>query len=122
MEQLIWAETMSYSWADTDGAREIGTFAAGGSDFGSLVDSEVATVDDAVTWGDWDPASSTEGQALYDRRTTLADALTDPSAADPSGFVEVRLRVEASECSEWSLVLVNPSTGAILVAHKYPGC
>jgi hypothetical protein len=69
----------------------------------------------------WKPADPTQ-QALYDRLPQIVDALTSGPRTNPAGFLQVRMKTDAEECSEFATALINTSNGRISIVHFFPKC
>jgi len=95
-------------------------FTVGGARFVTLVDEARAEIDQRVAEGRWAPAD--DDLALYQRLPALASALTAGPRANPADYAELRLMIEASECSQYATVVLQLSTGRLWVLHDYPRC
>ncbi len=102
--------------------REIDAFTAGGAEFTELLDDSLTAIDERILDGDWDPADTTEGQALYDARFDLVDAMRGDVDDNPGAFVEQHIGMDMAECSEEAAALIDTRTGAILMVHENPHC
>ncbi len=122
----LWDIGFSRSGSDWDGlpsgALTASAWATGGSTFSSRLDRALDRIDERVSEGDFDPASSAEATALYAARETLVDALEAGFTAAPSSFVEIDLDLDASECSESATVLIDTRDGSVLVVHEFANC
>jgi hypothetical protein len=85
---------------------------------GGLCDTALVVIDD----GDWDPASSTSNQALYDARPGLVDTLSVELSSVPGAYLEQTYEFDLSECSEEATMLLDTRTGAVLVVHQLQNC
>ena len=123
MMWALWAET--YWWDRDDVPASMldnGSWTAGGSSYQGALARALLVLSEYVDYGDWDPNSSPEGASLYARRQELVDALSAGAVASPTGFVEIHMGIEASECSEEAVALIDLSDMSVVVVHQMPRC
>jgi DNA uptake protein ComE-like DNA-binding protein len=77
-------------------------------------------VRDQATNGGWVPASTPNGADLYSRLDALVTALTPTEPA--SDFVELRIDLQADECSQMVIALVDVHTLSVRITHRLPQC
>jgi len=119
----IWSETFWYALDDMPANMvENGAWTTGGTSFQAALDRALLVLSEYVDYGDWDPDSSPEGAALYARRQELVDSLSAGAVADPSGYMEIHLGIDASECSEEAVALIDLDAMTIVVVHQMPRC
>jgi hypothetical protein len=115
----IWDQTFFLPWPQlSDDYRIIDDWTAGGSSYSSMLNTALVVIDD----GDWDPASSTSNQALYDARPGLVDTLSVELSSVPGAYLEQTYEFDLSECSEEATMLLDTRTGAVLVVHQFQNC
>lgn len=88
----------------------------------SLTGDSLLAIEEHVADGAWDPNGTPAHAELYARRGALYQTLTERPTATPSAFYELRLRIEAAECSQIASALLDPTDGRIWVIHHFPGC
>ncbi len=120
--RAVWDAAYDYTWEEAAAYREVGTWTAGGTEFSGELAADLRRIDDLVDEERWDPAADAEGAALYADRSDLVAGLTSDSLTNTSSWAELTVDIEASECSQSAVALVDLRTGQVLVAHRFPGC
>jgi len=94
----------------------------GSSAFLSLMATTRSAIEERTADGSWDPNATPEGAALWQARNQIYEGLTARAAADPNAFYEVELFIEAEECSQDAVALVDTQTKEIWIIHRFPRC
>lgn len=99
-----------------------GALTPGSTGYLSLMAAADSAIQDAVTFGRWNPNATPEDAALWADHDRLYNALTARAAADPNAFYEVVLTMDAEECSQKAYALVDAQDLRIWIIHRFPGC
>jgi len=94
----------------------------GTSAFSALLGETQARLEQLVDGGQWDPSDSDEGRELYEGRNELLATLRAPIDDSPDSFIEFQVAIDAGECSELAVAVLDVRTGAILLVHRLPLC
>ncbi len=102
-----------------DVEQDVGPFEAGSDATNEMLLLIQRVIDD----GDWDPEEAGQpGLGLYENMEDTFEALLAPARANPESFVETTLHLEASECSEDAVVLIDLRDGTMLIIRTLPNC
>jgi len=91
----------------------------GAAPYLSLMAISRQAIEEHVADGQWDPAEAPE---LWAARDQIYDSLTAAAAAAPNAFYELTMTIDAEECSQKAVALVDPATNRIWIIHRYPLC
>ena len=123
MMWAIWAQIYPWDRGDLpESMFENGEWTVGGADFRSMLNTSLVVVDEHIDDGDWDPDADAEGAALYARRQELVEALSADALANPTSYVEIRMDIDAVECSQEAVALLKLDDLTIVVIHQLPRC
>ncbi len=123
MMWAIWGQIYPWDRGDLpDSMIENGSWTAGGSDFLSLLNTSLVVIEEHIADGDWDPDADAEGAALYARREALVEALSADALANPANYVEIRMDIEAVECSQEAVALLKLDDLSIVAINWLPRC
>jgi hypothetical protein len=123
MTVALWNAASFVDWDELPADyRDVGPFVAGGADFTELLDDSLTAVDERILDGDWNPADSAQGQALFDARFDLVDGMRGDLDAKPGAWIEQHIVMDMAECSEEAAALIDTRDGSILLVHENPHC
>lgn len=125
-DEMLWALwEHTYPWGRDDvpaNMIENGTWNTGGTQFQGALARALVVLDEYTMDGHWDPDATPEGADLYARKQSLVDALSAGVVADPTSFVEIHMGIDACECSEEAIALVNLTDLSVIIVHQTPRC
>jgi len=125
-DEMLWALwDQTYYWNRDDVPAHMldnGAWTTGGSQFQSALARALVVLGERIDDGDWDPDATPEGADLYARRQALVDAMSAGVIADPGNYVEIFMGIEACECSEEAVGLVNLTDLTVIIVHQTPRC
>ena len=101
---------------------EIGPYLPGGAQYMAALSTVRPLIQERIDGDLWAPQPGSEGAALWEELDGLVEALDAPVIDDPSEFVEVHLRFEASECSQDAVALILLRDGLITIWRTWPHC
>jgi len=104
---------------DTNVPFHIVPVAAGDSDYASDLGGAANAIQSRVDDGTWVPSSSPDGAALYAQLASLVAALTPGGTAVVD---ELRIDLEADECSQRAVAVIDLRTLEIRIVHKLSQC
>jgi hypothetical protein len=96
-------------------------FQPGGHLFVGSIEEYQFEITDRVDSERWTPANADE-QGLYDNMSLFVNHLTAGPHDNQSDYVQLRLWIDAEECSQDASVMMQLSTKRIWVAHDNPRC
>jgi hypothetical protein len=99
----------------------LGPVVVGGSGYLALLEQSRSAIEERIAEGRWDPASGPMAET-YARIDSLLAALRRDIAENPSAYREVRLDVEAAECSQRAFAVMDIRDKSVLIARRFPGC
>ena len=95
-------------------------FERGSALFVSRADDAKQAIEDAVE-GSYVPETAANAERLA-RLDAIHAALTDGPRTAPQAYWLATLRINAAECSEDAAMLLDPTTNAIWIIHRFPRC
>jgi len=78
-------------------------------------------IEQLVDGGQWDPSDSDEGRELYEGRNELLATLRAPIDDSPDSFIEFQVAIDAGECSELAVAVLDQAVKALVQSHLAPG-
>jgi hypothetical protein len=124
ISEALWYRVFPYERDVLDDIeRDVGPFEQGSDETNEMLLDVQRVIDDFIADGAWSPEEAGQpGQGLYENLEDTFDALLAPARANPESFVETRLHLEASECSEDAVVLIDLRDGTMLIIRTLPNC
>ena len=121
--EALWNESFHVGFENlSDTVREVAPFVSGGTRYLSRLGLSLVVIDERIGAEDWAPSDSLLGQELFEARFELITELSLDIAENPSAFIEQRLYLDMSECSEDSIAVIDTRNGSVVLLHEFAGC